>query len=321
MKTTNEKPNNTELHLPKQQVEDKNTSPEFNKEQMQATAERSVAAFEADVDRTIDSLESRAHTAGLEIDSADTEKLQSLKQEAGAAKETLLQKLFGRVRTALKIPASIEQEVAQTDFSAVDTFNDDPDIAPPIIRKPGKLSKALLAATTLATIGATHEPQIERGVHAGIERAIDLETRTELAFKSLLNDTKNFIARNKPFGREAYADELPREHSDDAENPEVGGTHFEGTMTANQKQHLDKFVEANPNLSPDKQEQALELIRSADSGFERYDNFFLGMEYIHGQISKEQMEEAKKHYTASNMMLVFRLPRKNVNHRFASPIN
>lgn len=203
------------------------------------------------------------------------------------------QSFIDRVRNFFGIPKSISSEIKQlekSDVQAVEAFNADEKKSPKIIRKPSKLSHALLFGTALGAIGLTHEPQIEQVAQKGIEVAKEFEKTTEAALIKFKSEIVAFIERNKPFGKEAFAGEL-NIHSDGTEEGETDET---SSYTKSQKNKLEKFSKGNRvKLSKEQETQAVQLIEAVENGFETYREFFLNMEFIHGQITEEERDEAR----------------------------
>lgn len=209
--------------------------------------------------------------------------LKQTQTELGSTEPTILPYIkpsfIDRLRNFFGIPKSISAEIRgldPMDVKAVDDLNADITRSPIINRKSGRLSRALLLGTTLGAIGVTHEPQIERGARIGIEVVKDFEHTVEAAFNRFTDDAIAFIARNNPFGKETYT-----------------GAYVQ-TFSDAQKNQLKKFSKKyGVNFSKEQEQHAMDLIeRVKNHGNVEFREFFLEMEMIHGQITKEQNAEA-----------------------------
>lgn len=237
----------------------------------------------------IENAQRNAEQIATDLEQAQTEPVSA----EPAALPIIKPSLTDRMRNFFGIPKSISAEVRELDESdvqAVETYNADETQSPKIIRKPNTLSRALLLSTALGAIGMTHEPQIERATQIGIEAAKELEKTTEVALKKFTDDVIAFIARNKPFGKEAYAGEF----NETGDGSEEGAGGEVRSYTKTQKEKLEKFSKGKGGqLSKEQEGRAVELIERIEKEYVSYADFFLEMELIHGQITQEQYDEAQ----------------------------
>jgi len=179
--------------------------------------------------------------------------------------------LADRLRTILKIPKSIQGEVQQHEqageFKPVDEFNADSRRMPPIQRKKSKFLRGSLVASALASLGATHEPQIEEGIRYAdvlLDEGIEMGKRaiSEISFSR----GGTSVHDNRGSSRYDQVAAALREGVGSGTNEERG---------------------SGIQIITDRFKYSEEYRLSSD-----FAAIFLELEYAHGNISKEQKNEA-----------------------------
>lgn len=266
-----EKPRESEHH-PDTQTE----SPEQVRDVMRSEAEREVLDFQKDTMQ----MEATAKADGLEIDPLDQKELEELMQEAGLAKQTLLERLSGFIKGIPGqvrgiIPKRIDKDYqaaersgALKEVEADEAFTKTPPR--PKSSSVGKWAVPIAAALVGLAEGPKTVDLAEKGIDA-VHDFIDDAGKTVGPIVDSIIDTVS---------KKAQATERKggKEYKDIAER------------------RLGMFLEAHPKLDEKGKEHARELFKKYEKGTlqQNYGDFVLFMELANGQINERQYQEAKK---------------------------
>lgn len=249
-------------------------------------AEEKVADLQKIGQEQITSLTRDAKEVGFKIDTTDSRELDKLLEEATEAKQTLFSQIVARARKILKIPKRLGSDYEKIEKSGaltqVNTFNEDAEISPSIIRNPKSPLAKLLVGSALGLLGATHEPQIENVAHEGIKAA---KVAYKLASKNI---SRAIDITSLSFGvGEANAQGT-------AENSDTDGRGAKGEFTTTMNPKLDRFIQSLPELSEEGRQRVLEIFRQVELGYiQDYADFFLMMEVAHRQLTEEDAQKVK----------------------------
>lgn len=199
------------------------------------------------------------------------------------------QSLAERARFFFGIPKRIDAEYSALEKTDVfqEVEKEGTITKTPPLPKTTGMKKFILSAMITA-FGATHEPQIENVAHDAVKIATELTRSSEHKATRLFQSVKNILASRGV----AYAETV--NHETNGQGSKEGTT---GLVEQKGYHHeaIEKFVKSLPNLSPEKQRFAANLLVEYKNNNENIprEKIFLGMEYLHGQITQEQMETAE----------------------------
>ncbi len=236
-----------------------------------------------------------ADRAGVALHADDIAELHALNAQVETAKQSLLDRLFGRIKQTFSIPKRIDAAVLEAeqsgDFAAVDAVNADIEQTPVIQRKPSKISRKVLLGTALSLVAATHEPQIEETVKKGAELAEYVRDTVRVR----LPDIKAYgrLALEEMMGGSADAAEggVKGEEGDESQ-----GWDWKADREKREEVNSDfkKFLKTLPALSEERYREAIDVYDSHHRGWRDIDPaFFLKNEFIHGRMDVATFQEAE----------------------------
>lgn len=236
-----------------------------------------------------------ADRAGVALHADDVAELHALNAQVETAKQSLLDRLFGRIKQTFSIPKRIDAAVLEAeqsgDFAAVDAVNADIEQTPVIQRKPSKVSRKVLLGTALSLVAATHEPQIEETVKKGAELVEYARDTVSVRLPDI-----------KAYGRLAL-EEMMGGSADAAEGGINGkeGSGFEDQSWKKDRERREEedpefktFLKRLPTLSKERYHAAEDVYENRHQDWRRMDPaFFLKNEFIHGRMDHDKFQEAE----------------------------